>query len=318
MWQELVDKFTYDTLELSRDDHFAHTLNFFIYDTVKIMVLLATIIFVVTFLRTFFDTNKVRDYLAGKNMYVGNVLAALFGIITPFCTCSAITLFLGFVQARIPLGVTLSFLISAPLNNEIAIAMLLALFGWKIAALYIAFGLTVAIVAGIILGKMNLEKYIMMDIKPSAKSCSAAITSGMSLKERIDAAVANVKDILGKTYIYIIIGIAIGGFIHGYVPADMIVKYAGGDSLWSVPMAVLLGVPMYSNAAGIMPLVEVLTQKGMMMGTALAFMMAVTALSLPEAIILKRILHTRLIVLFFGIVAVGIIINGYLFNLILG
>jgi hypothetical protein len=195
--------------------------------------------------------------------------------------------------------------------------MLLALFGWKIAAIYIALGLSVAIVSGIILGKMNLEGYILLDIKPNAKSCAASITNGMKQNDRFRASIDNVKDIVYKTYIYILIGIAIGGFIHGYIPSDTIVKYAGGDNFWSVPIAVIIGVPMYSNAAGIMPLVEVLTQKGMLIGTALAFMMSVTALSLPEAIILKRIMHTKLIVIFFAIVAVGIILNGYLFNLIL-
>ena len=293
----------------------ADALEFFIYDTIKIFTLLSVIIFIVTLIRSYFPIEKVRDYLKTKHPLVGHVLAALFGIITPFCSCSAIPLFLGFLQAGIPLGVTFSYLISAPMNNEIAIAMLFALFGWKITALYIGVGLFVAIVAGVVLGKMDLENDIL--IKPKPLNAQATCVMEISFKERSKEAWDYAKDILQKVWAYVLVAIAIGGFIHGYVPTDFIVHIAGKDAWYAVPLAVLMGVPMYSNAAGVMPLVQVLVDKGMSMGTALSFMMAVTALSLPEALILKKILSTRLLVIFFGIVSVGIIAIGYLFNWVL-
>ncbi|MFT5661295.1 MAG: uncharacterized membrane protein YraQ (UPF0718 family) [Sulfurimonas sp.] len=314
MWKESVDYFTVDILGLSGQVN--DVLNFFIYDTIKIWFLLISIIFVVSYLRTHFNTEYVRSYLQGKSEFTGNVLAALFGIITPFCTCSAIPLFLGFIQARIPVGVTFSFLISSPLNNEIAIALLFGLFGWKVTAIYIGFGLLVAIFGGFIIGKMKMQKYILMDIKPMDGELEEVKIS-LTFKDRVKEAWEYSFDIFKSIYLYVLIGVGVGAFIHGYVPADFIVKYAGEDSLFAVPIAVLMGIPMYSNAAGVMPLVEVLTSKGMLLGTALAFMMAVTALSLPEAMILKKILHIKLIALFFGIVGLGIIGIGYIFNLIL-
>lgn len=314
MWKESVDYFTVDILGLSGQVN--DVLNFFIYDTIKIWFLLISIIFVVSYLRTHFNTEYVRAYLQGKSEFTGNVLAALFGIITPFCTCSAIPLFLGFIQARIPVGVTFSFLISSPLNNEIAIALLFGLFGWKITAIYIGFGLLVAIFGGFIIGKMKMQKYILMDIKPMDGELEEVKIS-LTFKDRVKEAWAYSFDIFKSIYLYVLLGVGVGAFIHGYVPADFIVKYAGEDSLFAVPLAVLMGIPMYSNAAGVMPLVEVLTSKGMLLGTALAFMMAVTALSLPEAMILKKILHIKLIALFFGIVGLGIIGIGYIFNIIL-
>ena len=296
------------------DSTFAKALHFFVYDTIKIFILLMVIIFVVSFLRTFFNTEKVRVYLQGKSEFSGNILAALFGIITPFCSCSAIPLFLGFMQARIPIGITFSFLISSPLNNEIAIALLFGLFGWKITALYIGLGLAIAIVGGFIIGKMKLEKYVLIPVTPMQGELED-VKIELTFKQRVNEAWNYTAEIFQKIYIYVIIGIGFGAFIHGYIPADFIAKYASGDSWYAVPLAVLLGIPMYSNAAGIMPLVEVLTQKGMLLGTALAFMMAVTALSLPEAMILKRILHTKLIAIFFGIVGFGILLVGYIFNI---
>ena len=293
---------------------FAKALHFFVYDTIKIFILLIVIIFVVSFLRTFFNTEKVRVFLQGKSAFSGNVMAALFGIITPFCSCSAIPLFLGFMQARIPIGITFSFLISSPLNNEIAIALLFGLFGWKITALYIGLGLAIAIVGGFIIGKMKLEKYVLIPVTPMQGELED-VKIELTFKQRVNEAWNYTAEIFQKIYIYVIIGIGFGAFIHGYIPADFIAKYASGDSWYAVPLAVLLGIPMYSNAAGIMPLVEVLTQKGMLLGTALAFMMAVTALSLPEAMILKRILHTKLIAIFFGIVGFGILLVGYIFNI---
>ncbi len=316
-WEKLVDILVYQTLALDSGSKLASALHFFIYDTVKIFILLVSIIFAVSFLRTYFNTEKVRVYLQNKSEFTGNIFAALFGIITPFCSCSAIPLFLGFMQARIPVGITFSFLISAPLNNEIAIAMLLGLFGWKITAVYIGFGLVVAIFGGYFIGKINnVEKYILIPVTPMEGELED-VKIELSMKQRIKEGWDYTKDIFKKIYIYVMIGVGIGAFIHGYIPADFIATYAGGDAWYTVPFAVLMGIPMYSNAAGVMPLVEVLTSKGMLLGSALSFMMAVTALSLPEAMILKRILDTKLIALFFIIVGFGIIGVGYIFNFIL-
>jgi len=314
MWKEFVDYLTVDILGFS--GRVNETLNFFIYDTVKIWFLLIAIIFAVSYLRTHFNTEYVRAYLQGKSQFYGNVMASLFGIITPFCSCSAIPLFLGFIQARIPLGVTFSFLISSPMNNEIAIALLFGLFGWKITAIYIGFGLLVAILGGFVIGKMNMEKYILLDVKPMEGELDE-VKIKLTFTQRSKEAWEYTTDIFKKIWFYVLIGVGIGAFIHGYVPADLIVKYAGPNNPFAPLVAVLAGIPMYSNAAGVMPLVEVLTSKGMALGTALSFMMAITALSLPEAMILKRILHVRLIGLFFGIVGLGIIGIGYLFNFIL-
>lgn len=317
-WEEFSRVFVYEVLGVSHEGNIGEALQFFIYDTVKIFILLIVIIFVVSFLRTYFNTEKVRVYLQGRSEFSGNILASLFGIITPFCTCSAIPLFLGFMQARIPIGITFSFLISAPLNNEIAIAMLFGLFGWKITALYIGLGLLVAIFGGYIIGRIkNVEKYILIPVTPIEGELED-VEIKLTLKQRAKDAWEYSADIFKKIYLYVMVGVGIGAFIHGYVPADFIAKYAGGDAWYTVPLAVLMGIPMYSNAAGVMPLVEVLTQKGMLLGSALAFMMAVTALSLPEAMILKRILHVKLIALFFGIVGFGILLVGYIFNFVLG
>ena len=316
-WEKSVDYLIYTLLDFDKTNHLASALHFFIFDTVKIFVLLITIIYLVSILRTWFNVEKVRAYLQGKSLLLGNVLASLFGIITPFCTCSAIPLFLGFIQARIPIGVTFSFLISAPMNNEIAIAMLFSLFGWKVTLIYIGFGLLVAIVGGYIIGKTNAEKYILMDIKPLEGNLED-VKIDLTIKQRHKEALSYTLDIFKKIYLYVIIGVGVGAFIHGYVPTDFIVKYAGSDAWYSVPIAVILGIPMYASAAGVMPLVEVLTSKGMLLGSALAFMMSVTALSLPEAMILKRILHTKLIVIFFTIIGFGIICIGYIFNTIFG
>jgi uncharacterized protein len=315
-WETIVDALVFRLLGLDASTQKAQALHFFIFDTVKIYILLVLIIFAVSFLRTYFNTEKVRVYLQGKSEFTGNILAALFGIITPFCSCSAIPLFLGFMQARIPLGITFSFLISSPMNNEVAIALLFGLFGWKITALYIGFGLLVAIVGGFIVGKLGMEKYVLIPVVPMSGDL-ADVEIALSLQKRLKESWAYTMDILQKIYLYVMIGVGIGAFIHGYIPTEFIVKYAGSDAWYSVPLAVILGVPMYSNAAGVMPLIEVLTSKGMLLGTALSFMMAITALSLPEAMILKRILHVKLIATFFGIVALGIMGIGYLFNAIL-
>jgi len=314
MWKETVDYLTVELFGLTGSVNDA--INFFIYDTIKIWFLLITIIFVVSYLRTHFNTEYVRAYLQGKSEFTGNVLAALFGVITPFCSCSAIPLFLGFIQARIPIGVTFSFLISSPMNNEIAIALLFGLFGWKITAIYIGFGLVVAILGGYFIGRLNLQKEILLDVKPMEGELDE-VKIELTFKQRVQESWDYTKEIFLKIWLYVLVGVGIGAFIHGYVPADFIASYAGADNPFAVLVAVLMGIPMYSNAAGVMPLVEVLTSKGMLLGTALAFMMAVTALSLPEAMILKRIISIKLISLFFGIVGFGIICIGYLFNLIL-
>jgi len=314
MWYELSKSFVVNTLGL--EGKIADALHFFIYDTIKIWFLLITIIFVVSFLRTWVNTEYVRAHLQGKSALYGHISAALFGIITPFCSCSAIPLFLGFIQARIPLGITFSYLISAPMNNEIAIAMLFGLFGWKVTAIYIGFGLVVAVIGGIVIGKMGLEKEILMDVKPIEGELEASITK-MTLKQRAKEAWDYTADIFKKIYLYVMLGVGVGAWIHGYVPTDFIAKYTGEGNPFAVIIAVLMGIPMYSNAAGVMPLVEVLTNKGMQLGTALSFMMAVTALSLPEALILKKILSLKLIGIFFAIVGSGIIAIGYLFNAIL-
>lgn len=315
-WEKAVDMLVYGVLALEKSSSIGGAVHFFIYDTIKIYILLVLIIFVISFLRTYFNTDKVRVYLQGKSEFTGNILAALFGIITPFCSCSAIPLFLGFMQARIPLGITFSFLISSPMNNEIAIALLFGLFGWKVTALYIGFGLLVAIIGGFIVGKLGMEKYVLIPVVPMSGDLED-IDIKLSLAQRCQESWDYTYDILKKIYLFVMIGVGIGAFIHGYVPTDFIIKYAGSNSWYSVPLAVLLGIPMYSNAAGVMPLIEVLTGKGMLLGTALSFMMAITALSLPEAMILKRILHVRLIATFFGIVGLGIMGVGYLFNAIL-
>lgn len=314
MWYELSKEFTYVTLGL--EGKFADALHFFIYDTAKIWFLLLTIIFAVSFLRSWLNTEYVRAHLQGKSSLYGHVGASLFGIITPFCSCSAIPLFLGFIQARIPLGVTFSYLISAPMNNEIAIAMLFGIFGWKVTSIYILFGLSVAIIGGWIIGKMNMEKEILLEVKPMEGELEASLVK-LTLKERAKEAWEYTLDIFKKIYIYVMVGVGVGAWIHGYIPTDFIATYTGEGNPFAVIIAVLMGIPMYSNAAGVMPLVEVLTSKGMLLGTALSFMMAVTALSLPEALILKKIISLKLISIFFGIVGSGIIAIGYLFNIIL-
>lgn len=306
---------TFTVFKFGKATLFGGAVNFFIYDTIKIFLLLAVIIFVVSMIRSFFPAERTRAILAGKGKYTGNVLAALLGIVTPFCSCSAVPLFLGFVEAGVPLGVTFSFLVASPMINEVAMIMLWGMFGWKIAALYIVSGLVIAIIAGIVIGKMKVENLIE-DFVFKAKGGSAIIP-GMTFKGRLEYARDYTLDILKGIWPYVFIGIGLGAWIHGYVPQDFLAKYAGRDKWYAVPLAVLLGVPLYSNAAGVIPLVSALTEKGMAIGTALAFMMAVTALSLPEFMILKKVMKIKLIAIFAGVVAAGIIFTGYLFNMII-
>ena len=312
----LANWLTYNVFHLSAKTILAESVNFFIYDTIKIFILLSVIIFIVSIIRSFLPPKKIRHLLSRKNRYLGNVLAATLGIITPFCSCSAVPLFLGFVEAGVPLGVTFSFLVSSPMINEVALVLLLGMFGLKVALIYIGSGLIIAIFSGIFIGKLKVESLVEnFGLNNQIKSTENGIK--MRWSERVDYAKGYTIEIIKKVWAYILIGIGLGAWIHGYVPVDFLAKYAGADKWYAVPFATLLGIPLYSNAAGVIPLVSALTEKGVAMGTTLAFMMAVTGLSLPEFLILRRVMKTRLIIIFAGIVGVGIIFTGYLFNLIL-
>jgi hypothetical protein len=314
--QLLSDWLTYSVFGIVQKTLLAGAVNFFIFDTIKIFVLLSIIIFVVSIIRSYLPPEKIRAILSHKNQYTGNVMASLLGIITPFCSCSAIPLFLGFVQAGVPLGVTFSFLVASPMINEVALVLLLGLFGWKIALIYIISGLFIAIISGIIIGKMKVENLVESFVYENSINGNIDLP-GMSTKERIIYAKDYTLDILKKVWPYVLIGIGVGAWIHGYVPADFLAQYAGSGKWYAVPLAVLIGIPLYSNAAGIIPLVSALTEKGVAMGTTLAFMMSVTALSLPEFMILKKVMKTRLILIFTGVVGTGIMLTGFLFNTIL-
>lgn len=305
------------TSKLETSSPFYSVANFFIYDSIKILILLFVIIFIVSFIRTYFAPEKVKIYLAKKNKYLGNILASLLGTITPFCSCSAVPLFLGFVEAGVPLGATFSFLVASPMINEVALVMLWGMFGFKIAAIYIISGLLIAIVSGIIIEKLKIENLIINPKEQSKCSCKKEEIKEKSFKERLSYANDYTLVILKSVWMYVLLGIGIGAWIHGYIPTDFLAKYAGTNNWFAVPLATLIGIPLYSNAAGVIPLVGALTEKGVAMGTALSFMMAVTALSLPEFIILKKIMKTKLIIIYALIVGLGIIFIGYLFNLIL-
>ena len=315
MLKSIADYVVFTIIGLIPGSRAGEALNFFIYDTLKIFLLLTTIIFVVAIIRTSFPPEKTKRILSHKREYVGNVLAALLGIVTPFCSCSAVPLFIGFVESGVPLGVTFSFLISSPMVNEVALIMLWGLFGWKIALIYIGTGLVVAVVAGIVIGKLKMEKYVQ-DYVWEMQVGNAEVVP-LNFREKLNYAREYTQDLLKKIWPYVVVGVGLGAFIHGYVPQDFLARWAGPDNPFAVPIAVALGVPLYSNAAGVIPIVHALMEKGMAIGTVLAFMMAVTALSLPEAIILKNVLKNRLLAVFFGIVAAAIICVGYLFNVIL-
>lgn len=308
---------TYSLLKIEENTHLGSALEFFFYDVPKVMMLLVLVIFGVGIIRTFFTPERTREMLSGKSEFAGNILAALLGIVTPFCSCSAVPLFIGFVTAGVPLGVTFSFLIAAPLVNEIAVVLLYGLLGWKIAAIYMGTGLSIAILAGWVLGRMRLEGHIEDWVTQMNATPAGQEDERLSWKDRIEAGATAVKEILGKVWIYLVIGIAVGAGIHGYVPEGFMASIMGKGAWWSVPLAVGMGVPMYSNAAGIVPIVEALLGKGAALGTVLAFMMSVIALSLPEMIILRKVLKPRLIATFIGVVAAGILVVGYLFNLLI-
>ncbi len=306
-------------IPVDRHSHAGEAIAFFFYDVPKVMMLLMLIVFAMGVVRSFFSPEKTRALLSGKREGVGNVISAGLGVLTPFCSCSAVPLFIGFVSAGIPLGVTFSFLIAAPMVNEVALVLLFGLVGWQVAATYLSFGLAIAILAGFIIGKLRLEGWLqdwVRDIHVGANTPVIADDQKPTMVDRYRLGIEAVREIFGKVWIWIILGIGVGALIHGYVPEDLMARVMGTNAWWSVPAAVVIGIPMYTNAAGIIPIVEALLGKGAALGTVLAFMMSVIALSLPEMIILKQVLTLRLIAVFIGVVASGILAVGFLFNLI--
>lgn len=308
---------TYGLMGLGRGTHLGEAVAFFLYDVPKIMLLLVLVVFGVGLVRSYFTPERTRTILAGKRETLGDVLAALLGVVTPFCSCSAVPLFIGFVESGIPIGVTFAFLISAPMVNEVALVLLWGLFGWRIALLYMATGLAVAMATGWIIGRLNMEHQVQDWVYEIRMGNQTVAFQTMTWPGRLDYALRAVKDIVGKVWLYIIFGIAVGAAIHGYVPEGAMTAIMGQKAWWSVPLAVLLGAPIYSNAAGIIPVVQALIEKGAALGTVLAFMMSVIGISFPEIVILRRVLKPRLIAVFIGVVTVGIMIVGFIFNAIL-
>ncbi|MFZ5812686.1 MAG: permease [Thermodesulfobacteriota bacterium] len=308
---------TFELLGLGPETHLAEAVEFFLYDTPKVLMLLTLVVFGVGVVRSFFTPERTRRLLAGKRESLGNVLAALLGIVTPFCTCSAVPLFIGFVTAGVPMGVTFSFLISAPMINEVAVILLYGLLGWKVAALYMGTGLVVAIISGWVMGRLGMEDHIEGWVKLIREEGADEKEAELRWRGRIRYGLEAVKDIVGKVWKWVVLGIAVGAFIHGYAPEGFLARIMGREAWWSVPAAVIIGIPLYSNAAGIVPVVQALLGKGAALGTVLAFMMSVIALSLPEAVILRKVLKPRLIAAFFGVVGMGILLVGYLFNLLM-
>jgi len=313
----LSEWLTFRLLGLGPSSHLGQSVAFFLYDAPKVLLLLALIVFLVGIVRSFFTAERTRALLAVRRESVGNVLAAALGIVTPFCSCSAVPLFIGFVEVGIPLGVTLSFLISAPMVNEVALVLLFGLFGWKVAALYLVTGLSIAILAGFVLGRMKLERFVEPWVYESMRAEAGYQAERLGLAGRVEKGTEAVREVVGKVWPWVLLGIAVGAGIHGYVPEGLLAGVMGKGAWWSVPVAVLIGVPMYSNAAGIIPVVEALLGKGAALGTVLAFMMSVIALSLPEMIILRKVLRPPLIAAFVGVVAAGILLVGWLFNAVL-
>ncbi len=307
---------TYLIFHLAKESVLGSSVNFFIYDVIKIFILLCVIIFGFAVIRSFLSPEKVKKILSNRFEIVGNILASLIGIVTPFCSCSAVPLFIGFVESGVPLGATFSYLIAAPMINEVAAVLLLGLFGWKIALIYVVSGLIISIVAGFILGRMKLEKYVeeyVWKIKVKNKLKEEKKT----WKERMHTAYEDTAEIVKKVFPWVVLGVALGALIHGYAPENLLTNISGKGNWFAVPIAVLIGVPLYSNAAGMIPVVKSLMEKGLPLGTSLAFMMSVTALSLPEMIILRKVLKLRLLIIYITIVTLGIIFTGYLFNMIL-
>ena len=307
-------------LPVSRDSHLGGALQFFFYDTPKVLLLLTGIVFVMGIIHTFISAERTRSILSGKRLGIGNVMASSLGIVTPFCSCSAVPLFIGFLQAGVPLGITFSFLIAAPMVNEIALALLFGMFGWKVALLYLGLGLSIAIFAGLVIGKLHMEKYLedwVRDMQNSQTVDDNEVAQ-LNWSQRIENGFDHVREIVGKVWIYIVGGVALGAAIHGYVPEDFMVTIMGKDApWWALPAAIAMGVPMYTNAAGVIPIVQALLAKGAALGTVLAFMMSVIALSAPEMIILRKVLKPRLIATFATVVASGILLVGFVFNIVL-
>jgi uncharacterized membrane protein YraQ (UPF0718 family) len=304
----------FKVFNMTPEKHLTEALRFFIFEVPKVLLLLVLIIFIVGIVRSYFSAERTRKALEGKSLFTGNVMASLLGVVTPFCSCSAIPLFLGFVEAGIPLGVTFSFLIAAPMINEVALVLLIGLFGWKVAVIYVLTGLTIAILAGFLIEKLNMSRYVADWVYKTHAQQALESEQKMTFNQRISAGGDVVKEIVGKIWIYIILGIAVGAGAHGFVPDEYLAGALGNEHWYSIPLAILVGIPLYSNAAGIIPIVSVLIEKGVTLGTALAFMMSVIGLSLPEIIILKKVLKWQLIGVFVGVVAVGIIIVGFIFN----
>jgi uncharacterized protein len=312
--QPLTNWFIYDLAGMTKGTRLTETVRFFVFEVPKVLMLLVLIIFIVGIIRSYFSPEKTRKILEGKSQFTGNILASLLGIVTPFCSCSAIPLFLGFVETGIPLGVTFSFLIAAPMINEVAVILLFGLFGWKTALVYIITGLIIAITAGWIIGRLKLEKWVEDWVYKTKLGENTLEEEKLSLAGRFKFGYSAVKEIVGKVWIYVVLGIAVGAGVHGFVPESFMASLMGKSAWYSVPLSVLIGVPLYSNAAGIIPIVSVLIEKGASLGTALAFMMSVIGLSLPEMIILRKVLKLPLILAFVGIVATGIMITGFVFN----
>ena len=312
-----ADWLAFRALGLAPGSRLGEAVAFFAYDTPKVLMLLGAVVLGVSFVQTFLSPERTRDLLAKRTGAWSNLLAALLGIATPFCSCSAVPLFIGFVRVGVPLGATFSFLVSAPMVNEVALFLLWGLFGWKIALLYTVTGVAVAFVSGWVLGKLRMERHLEPWILEVPFEASRAAEGPSSFSTRLELALQATKEIVGKVWPYILAGIAVGAFLHGYVPAELLARFMGKSAWWSVPLAVLIGVPLYSNAAGIIPIVQVLLAKGAALGTALAFMMAVTGLSLPETVILRKVLKPRLLAVFLGVVAAGILLVGYLFNVLM-
>jgi uncharacterized protein len=313
--QPLADGFITFT-GLTPDEHITETIRFFVFEVPKVLLLLTLVVFAVGIVRTYFSPERTRKILGGKSLFVGNVLASMLGIVTPFCSCSAIPLFIGFVEAGVPLGVTFSFLIAAPMINEIAVVLLFGLFGWQTALLYISTGLVIAITAGYVIGRLKVEHFVEDWVYQVHSNASAMEELSPTFHDRIQSGYEAVKDIVGKVWPYLLAGIAVGAGIHGYVPENFMASLMGKSAWWSVPAAVIIGVPLYSNAAGIIPIVHALLEKGASLGTTLAFMMSVIGLSLPETIILRKVLKLKLIAIFVSVVAIGIVIVGYIFNVV--
>lgn len=313
----LADWISFSVLALQPATHLGSAVQFFIFEVPKVMMLLTLVVFGVGIIRSFFTPERTRAVLAGRSESAGNVLASLLGVVTPFCSCSAVPLFIGFVTTGVPLGVTFSFLIAAPMINEIALVLLFGLFGWKIAVTYAGTGLAIAIVAGWVIGRLRLERYVESWVFEVHGAASEPTDVRIAWNERVQAGRVAVREIVGKVWPFVVAGIAVGAGIHGYVPENFMASIMGKGTWWSVPLAVLIGVPMYSNAAGIIPIVQALLGKGAALGTVLAFMMSVIGLSLPETIILRKVLRPQLIAVFVGVVAAGILVVGYVFNLIL-